>query len=75
MDIFSSIWDWIVNFLTSALTFIVDLLPDSPFDLLYRLPVFPACLFFQCFFRDSSGRIYGGGRDFPGCGICPPRVL
>lgn len=41
MDIFSSIWDWVVSFLTSALSFIVDLLPNSPFDLLDYTPIQP----------------------------------
>ena len=41
MEIFSSVWDWIVNFFNSALTFIVALLPNSPFQLLDYTPIQP----------------------------------
>ncbi|MEE0929421.1 MAG: hypothetical protein UIM53_00310 [Acutalibacteraceae bacterium] len=39
MDIFSSIWDWLCNFLSDCLKWIVDLLPDSPFKALDNTPV------------------------------------
>lgn len=34
MEIFSDIWDWLCNFLTECLEWIVDFLPDSPFNML-----------------------------------------
>lgn len=41
MDIFSQIWDWLFNFLSDCLEWIVDLLPDSPFQLLDTSPIEP----------------------------------
>lgn len=41
MDIFSGIWDWIVNFLSECLEFIINLLPDSPFRMLDNTPIKP----------------------------------
>lgn len=32
MNIFSQIWDWLCNFLSDCLEWIIDLLPDSPFQ-------------------------------------------
>ena len=41
MEVFSSVWDWIVSLFNSALTFIVVLLPNSPFQLLDYTPIQP----------------------------------
>ena len=41
MDIFSGILDWIVNFLSECLEFIINLLPDSPFRMLDNTPIKP----------------------------------
>lgn len=41
MDIFSSIWDWLCNFLSDCLKWIIDLLPNSPFSSLDVTPIKP----------------------------------
>ena len=32
MDVFTQIWDWLGNLLTDVINWLVDLLPDSPFQ-------------------------------------------
>lgn len=32
MDIFSQIWEWLGSLLTNTINWLVDLLPDSPFQ-------------------------------------------
>lgn len=39
MDVFSDIWNWICDTLYEMLKFIVDLLPDSPFQMLNNSPI------------------------------------
>lgn len=34
MDVFSNIWDWICGFLSDCLEWVIDVLPDSPFNAL-----------------------------------------
>ncbi len=41
MDIFSQIWDFLCNFLSDCLEWIIDLLPDSPFKMLDTSVILP----------------------------------
>lgn len=41
MEIFSNIWDWLCGFLSDCLEWLIDWLPDSPFNMIDNSAVEP----------------------------------
>ena len=49
MDDFNQIWEWLSNLLTDTISWLVDLLPDSPFKAI-EMSVFDSYLFYINYF-------------------------
>lgn len=50
MEIFKNIFGWIINFLEDILNFVVQMLPDSPFQMLDNSPIKPYLGYFNWVF-------------------------